>query len=73
MRHKSTPQKFDHVLRLARRKALKGDKTAYRLYMKLCDNEHKFIPARNFPPLAAQLSRVEGYKIMRDMGWRADD
>ena len=70
-RHKSLPQKFDHVLRLARRQALAGDATAYRMYLWLCDHEHKFVPERNICPLACQLSKVAGYKIMRDMGYRS--
>lgn len=69
MRHKSLHQKFDHVLRLARRRTLAGSPTAYKLYLRLCDNQHKFVPVENHPPLATQLSRVAGYKLLKEMGW----
>ena len=71
MKHKSRWHHYQHLVRLARRQALAGDPVSYALYMQLCDNEHKFLPARNICPLARQLSKVQGYKIMRDMGWRS--
>ena len=68
MRRKSLPQKFDHVLRLARRRALAGSQTAYRLYLWLCDNEHRFVPAQNYkatptPAMIRYSFRQQGWDI----------
>ena len=68
MRRKSLPQKFDHVLRLARRRALAGSPIAYRMYLWLCDNQHKFVPpqrhkASSIPAMIKYSFRQQGWNI----------
>ncbi len=68
--HKSRWHRFNHLIRKSRRQALAGCPMAYGIYMQLMDNRHKFIPERNPCPQGRSLSKVQGYLIMRDMGWR---
>ena len=70
MRRKSLHQKYDHVLRLARRNALNGSPTAYRMYIWLCDNQRKFVPENSTCPLARNPTKSYSHKLFRDMGWK---
>ena len=70
MKHRSKWHQYQHLIRLTRRRALAGSKTAYRLYIWLIDKGYRLVPHPRLPPLACQCVRVRAYLFFRSMGYR---
>ena len=70
MKHRTKVHQYNHLVRLARRRALAGSETAYRRYAWLIDKGCRLVPAENFGPRERHHGQSRIYKMLKEMGWK---